>query len=60
MLLCLDLNAAGMDIGATQIYNAVPADRDRQAVRCFSTFTEDFHAAAKWLKACNIVLHEFQ
>jgi len=54
MLCCLNPNAAGVDIGATEIYIAVPADRDPQAVRCFATFTEDLHAAANWLKACNI------
>ena len=51
---CLNLNAAGVDIGATEIYGAVPGDRDPQAVRCFPTFTEDLHAAAAWLKACHI------
>ena len=50
----LNPNAAGVDIGATEIYIAVPADRDGQPVRHFSTFTEDLHAAAAWLKACNI------
>ncbi len=54
MLLCLNPNAAGVDIGATEIYIAVPGDRDLQPVRCFSTFTEDLHAAADWLKACHI------
>src|ERR1700686_912708 len=54
MLCCLNPNAAGVDSGATEIYIAVPADRDPQAVRCFATFTEDLHAAANWLKACNI------
>jgi len=54
LLSCLNLNAAGVDIGATEIYVAVPGDRDPQAVRCFSTFTEDLHAAATWLKACHI------
>ena len=50
----LNPNAAGVDIGATEIYIAVPADRDAQPVRHFSTFTEDLHAAADWLKSCNI------
>ena len=50
MLSYLNLNAAGVDIGATEIYIAVPGDRDPQPVRCFSTFTEDLHAAADWLK----------
>jgi transposase len=54
VLLCLNPNAAGVDIGATEIYIAVPGDRDLQPVRCFSTFTEDLHAAADWLKACHI------
>jgi transposase len=54
LLSCLHLNAAGVDIGATEIYVAVPGDRDPQAVRCFPTFTENLHAAAAWLKACHI------
>jgi transposase len=48
----LDPNAAGVEVGATEIYTAVPADRDPQPVRHFSTFTEDLHAAADWLKSC--------
>jgi hypothetical protein len=48
-------NAAGVDVGATEIYIAVPVDRDPQPVRHFSTFTEDLHAVAAWLKACKIV-----
>jgi transposase len=54
MLSYLNLNAAGVDIGATEIYIAVPGDRDPQPVRCFSSFTEDLHAAADWLRACQI------
>jgi transposase len=54
MLHNLNPNAAGVDIVATEIYIAVPADRDAQPVRHFSTFTEDLHAAADWLKSCNI------
>src|SRR3989449_8873336 len=42
------------DTATTEIYTAVPADRDAQPVRHFSTFTEDLHAAADWLKSCNI------
>jgi transposase len=53
-LYCLNPNAAGVDVRATEIYIAVPVDRDPQPVRHFSTFTEDLHAAADWLKACNI------
>ena len=44
----------GSGHGATEIYIAVPADRDPQPVRHVSTSTEDLHAAAVWLKACPI------
>ena len=39
-------NAAGIDIGATEIYVAVPADRDAENVRSFPTFTQDLYAGA--------------
>lgn len=54
VLHCLNKNAAGVDVGATEIYIAVPPDRDPQPVRRFATFTEDLHAAANWLKTCHI------
>ena len=54
VLHCWNPNAAGVDVGATEIYIAVPADRHPQSVRHFSTFTEDLHAAADWLKSCQI------
>ncbi len=47
-------NAAGVDIGATEIYVAVPADRDAEPVRCFPTFTEDLHRLADWLQRCGV------
>ena len=47
-------NTAGIDIGATEIYIAVPHDRDSNPVRRFDTFTADLHDAAKWLKDCSI------
>lgn len=47
-------NAAGIDVGAKAIYIAVPKNRDSESVRCFATFTEDLHNAAKWLKSCGI------
>ena len=50
----IDANVAGIDIGATEIYIAVPADRDEQPVRKFATFTEDLMAAADWLIRCGI------
>ncbi|SHO53213.1 IS110 family RNA-guided transposase [Desulfopila aestuarii] len=50
----LQPNGAGIDIGATEIYIAVPEDRTQESVRCFGTFTEDLHKAAQWLKSCSI------
>jgi len=50
----LQPNAAGVDIGATEVYIAVPPDRDSQPVRSFRTFTGDLKAAAEWLKQCRI------
>jgi transposase len=50
----LQPNAAGIDIGATEIYIAVPEDRCAETVRHFGTFTEELHQAAQWMKDCNI------
>jgi len=47
-------DAAGIDLGATVHYVAVPADRDPQPVRHFGTLTEDLQALADWLGACEI------
>jgi len=47
-------DAAGIDIGATEIFVAVPADRATENVRSFPTFTQDLYALADWLKACGI------
>jgi transposase len=46
----LNPNAAGIDIGATAIYVAVPQDRAEPCVRRFETFTVDLLAAADWLQ----------
>ena len=50
----LNPNAAGIDLGATVHYVAVPAERDPQPVRHFGTLTEDLQALADWLKSCAI------
>ena len=47
-------NAAGIDIGANEIYVAVPSDRDENSVRCFSSFTESLEQIGKWLKQCRV------
>ena len=50
----LEPDAAGIDIAATEVYVAVPTDRDPEPIRCFSTFTDDLHRLADWLRACNV------
>ena len=41
----LQANSAGIDIGATEIYVAVPDGRSNESVRRFDTFTDDLHEA---------------
>lgn len=52
----ININAAGIDIGAQQHYVAVAKGRDPQGqdVRHFETFTADLYALADWLKQCGI------
>src|ERR1700730_13318446 len=50
----LEPNAAGIDIGAREIFVAVPPDRDEHPVRVFATFTEDLEKMAQWLVDCGI------
>ena len=47
-------DAAGIDIGATEIFVAVPADRAAENVRSFPTFTQDLYALADWLTQCGV------
>jgi transposase len=47
-------NAAGIDIGNTAHFVAVPPDRDDEPVREFPSFTVDLNAIADWLKACGV------
>jgi transposase len=47
-------DAAGIDVGASEIFVAVPADRDAEPVRSFETFTRDLNSLADWLEACGI------
>lgn len=55
MLQQIQPDAAGIDVGATAIYIAIPDDnRAPETVRCFDTFTQDLHKAAKWLESCKI------
>jgi transposase len=50
----LEPHAAGIDIGAREIFVAVPPDRDKHPVRIFDTFTADRNALAHWFIACGI------
>jgi hypothetical protein len=47
-------NAAGLDIGAREIWACVPADRDAERVRGFGTFTPDLYQLAEWLTQCGV------
>jgi transposase len=47
-------DAAGLDIGASEIWVAVPPERDPDPVRAFATYTPDLHALAEWLTACRV------
>jgi transposase len=51
---CIELNAAGIDIGSFSHFVAVPQGRDTEVVREFEGFTEDLHLMAEWLKKCGI------
>jgi hypothetical protein len=53
-LSCIEPHAAGIDVGATEIFVAVPQDRDPNPVRSFETFTEDLHRMKEWLLQCRI------
>jgi transposase len=50
----INLNAAGIDIGAEEVYVAVPKGRDEEVVRSFPTFTADLRRLADWLEVCGI------
>ncbi len=52
----VNLNAAGIDVGAESHYVAVPEGRDPDGcdVRAFGAFTADLAALADWLTRCGI------
>jgi transposase len=50
----INVNAAGIDIGAEQHMVAVPEGRDQVAVREFGAFTSDLVALADWLAQCGV------
>lgn len=50
----VNLDAAGIDVGAEEHYVAVPSDRSDFPVRSFSAFTADLEKLADWLAECGI------
>lgn len=44
-------NAAGLDVGAVEIYGCIPPDRAGETVQAFGTFTPDLNRLADWLVA---------
>ncbi len=50
----VNLNAAGIDVGATSHFVAVPADRAEPPVREFEAFTADLYRLADWLVECGV------
>ena len=50
----LEPNAAGIDVGAREMFVAVPPGRDEKPVRVFATFTEDLERLTDWLEQCGV------
>ena len=47
-------DAAGIDVGGTSHYVAVPNEAAAETVRQFGVYTRDLHGLADWLKACGV------
>ncbi len=47
-------DAAGVDVGATEMWVCVPEGRDAQTVRRFGTDTVELLAIASWLRQCGV------
>jgi len=45
----IEPNAAGVDVGAREMYVAISPDRDSEPVRVFPTFTADLEELVQWL-----------
>jgi hypothetical protein len=45
---------AGIDVGASELYVALPEDVGATPVRTFATFTENLERLADWLQSCRI------
>ncbi len=51
---CVHPNAAGIDLGSSEVVAAFPHDRDPQPVRVFSAFTNELQHLVQWLLDCGI------
>jgi transposase len=50
----INVDAAGIDVGASSHFVAVPEDRDGQPVREFAAYTTELYRLADWLSACGV------
>ena len=50
----VNLNAAGVDVGASSHFVAVSADHAEPPVREFAAFTADLYRLADWLEECGV------
>ena len=50
----VNLNAAGIDVGATSHFVAVSAGRAEPPVQEFAAFTADLYRLADWLAQCGV------
>ena len=50
----VNLNAAGIDVGASSHFVAVAADRADRPGREFGAFTADLYRLADWLAECGV------
>ena len=50
----VNLNTAGIDVGASSHFVAVPSDRAQPQVREFAAYTADLYRVADWLTECEV------
>jgi len=50
----INLNAAGLDIGAAEIWARVPEGRCKESVRMFPTSTVNLQGLADWFEECEV------
>ncbi len=50
----INLDAAGIDVGSTSHFVAIPLGRDEVTIREFNSYTESLNDLADWLERCGI------